>query len=62
MKAEITINFSNPIEEKFLSAQANVYVKGSAEVSGLDNGNLAFKIHQEKAKVMKFMPYFQSDT
>ena len=58
LKAELTINFSNPIDERFLSAQAKVYLKGTAEISGLHGFKFAFNIVQEKVKINKFMPYF----
>ena len=62
LKAELTIKFTNPIDERFLSAQAKVYLKGTTEVSGLLGFNFAFNLHQEKVKVMKFSPYFNSET
>jgi len=50
----LTIDFVNPIEEKFLAAQAKVYIKGSAEVMTSDGFNLAYSINQEKVKVQQF--------
>ena len=43
-KALLTVDFLNPIEEKFLAAQAKVNVKGSAEVQIIDGFNFAFRM------------------
>lgn len=62
IKAVLTINFSNPINEKFLSASAKVFVKGTAEIIANDNSSFGFKFVQEKVKVQSFTPYFLSET
>ena len=62
VKAEITINFSNPINNRFLAAKAQIYFKGTAEVQIIDNFVFTFKITQEKVKVQSFTPYFFSET
>ena len=61
-KAEFLINFSNPIDDRFLAAQAKIAFKGTAELRILDDFKFSFKIMQEKAKVQKFTPYFNSET
>jgi len=60
-KALLTVDFINPMEEKFLAAKANVFVKGTAEVKTVDGFTFAYSINQEKVKVQKFKPYFLSD-
>ena len=35
-KAELTVNFANPYQEKFLAAQAKVFFKGTAELGIVD--------------------------
>ena len=61
-KAGLTINFSNQINEKYLSASAKVFLKGTAEIKINANFDFGFKIVQEKVKVQSFTPYFLSDT
>ena len=60
-KALLTVNFVNPIEEKFLAASAKVFIKGTAEIKTTDGFNFAYSINQEKVKVQQFKPYFQSE-
>ena len=62
IKAEFTINFSNPIDSRFLAAQAKVAFKGTAAVSIIENFMFSFDITQEQVKVQKFTPYFLSET
>jgi hypothetical protein len=61
-KAELSINFSNPIDDRFLAAHATIAFKGTAELRILDNFKFSFKIMQEKVKVQKFTPYFLTET
>ena len=62
IKAEITINFSNPIDGRFLAAQAKVTMKGTAKVSIINHFLFSLQITQEQVKVQKFTPYFLSET
>lgn len=62
IKAEFTINFSNPIDSRFLAAQAQVTMKGTASISIIDHFLFSFQITQEQVKVQKFTPYFLSET
>lgn len=43
-KAELTIYFSNPIFEKYHSASAKVFFKGTAEFKVLNNYTFAFQV------------------
>lgn len=61
-KAEITVRFYNPIDERFLAALAKVAVKGTAEVSATDSYQFSFSIVSEKAKVQQFETYFLTET
>ena len=60
-KAELTVSFANPYQEKFLAAQAKVFCKGTAELGIVDGYHWTFRLNQEKVKVQKFMPYFLSE-
>lgn len=62
IKAEFTINFSNPIDSRFLAAQAKVTMKGTADVSIIEHFLFSFQITQEQVKVQAFTPFFLSET
>lgn len=62
LRAEWTINFSNPIDERFLAAQAKVAFKGTCELSIIDDYKFKFILYQEKVKVQQFTPFFLSET
>ena len=62
LRSEWTINFSNPIDERFLAAQAKVAFKGTCELSIIDDYKFKFILYQEKVKVQQFTPYFLSET
>ena len=60
-RMDLTVNFSNPIDARFLAVQAKVAFKGTAELK-ITSDRFTFKVIQEKVKVQKFSPYFQSET
>lgn len=50
-KADLSVDFTNPIDDRFLATQALITLRGSSEVTLIDQFKLSFNIHQEKAKV-----------
>jgi len=50
-KADLSVDFINPIDDRFLAAQALITFRGSSEVELIDQFVLSFNIHQEKVKV-----------
>ena len=62
IKAEFTINFGNPMDSRFLAAQAKVTLKGTAELQIIESFLFSLNIKQEQVKVSKFSPFFLSET
>lgn len=61
-KAEATITFTNPIEERFSSAQAKLAFKGIAELTVKEDLSFAFQVSQEQLRVSKLQSFFMTET
>ena len=59
--AILRLDFSNPLNSNFLSAQAIFAIRGSLTPSMKDSDDFVFAINAEQVKVQEFTPYFHTE-
>jgi hypothetical protein len=61
-KADIVLNFSNPINPQFMSARVRVSVRGSVVVQMNEKAAFMFKITLDQTLVTSIKPFFFTET